>query len=125
MNLSASLLVITLVVTDAKAAESPATPNAAKLIFTFKTDGRESARSLHFSPDGSRLACAGWDGSVRVWDVSTGKEQFEWPRSFFGWTRVKFSPDGKSLAVGGFEGQLMICDAANGKRLTELPGHRE
>jgi WD40 repeat protein len=30
--------------------------------------------SLAFSPDGTRLASGSWDGEVRLWEVSTGKQ---------------------------------------------------
>ncbi|HEY7154075.1 MAG TPA: HEAT repeat domain-containing protein [Gemmataceae bacterium] len=109
---------------DAKPAETPATDDAVKLVFRFKVGGTDSARSLDFSPDGSRLVCVGWDGGVHVWDTATGTPQFQIEKSSDKWTSVKYSPDGKSLALGSFQGVVAIYDAINGKRLAKLEGHR-
>jgi WD40 repeat protein len=60
-----------------------------------------------FGPDGKRLATAGSDKMVRVWDVKTGKELAALPcpdRI----AAVSFSPDGKSLAAGSKDGSIQI-----------------
>ncbi len=74
------------------------------------------ARRLAFTPDGKFLISGGFDGHVRIWDLSTHKEQ----RSF----RVEsgtvyglaLSLDGKHLATAGRDG-LKLWDFATGKEL--------
>ncbi|MCL2711524.1 MAG: hypothetical protein FWE95_11650, partial [Planctomycetaceae bacterium] len=51
--------------------------------------------SIVFTPDGKKVATAGHDGTVRIWDVDTGKELQKLVQGGnYGSTRVAFSPDG-------------------------------
>ena len=63
------------------------------------------------SADGRRLAVAGQDGSVTVWDTATGEQT----HSLTGHTRavrcVAISNDGKLIVSGGFDRTLTLWDA--------------
>jgi len=68
---------------------------------------KASVGRVVFSPDGKRLATAGSDKAVRVWDVETGKELAALQSS----DRVgviAFSPDGQFLAGGSKDGSVRI-----------------
>jgi WD40 repeat protein len=86
--------------------------------------GEGDVTTVAFSPDGKTLASGGWDETVRLWDVETGKER----RSFLAHqdglvAAVRFSPDGKYLASrGGNDGVVRLWDAATGAEVRKYEG---
>ncbi len=60
-----------------------------------------SVNGLAFSPDRKSLVSSGGDGTVRRWDVETGKELATLVKMTTSPQCVAFSPDGKLLAWGG------------------------
>jgi WD40 repeat protein len=102
--------------------------------------------SVAFSPDGSRLLTASWDGMAKVWDAATGKAEFDTPKTqqtanLFPTTHVgrvvltlkwnavpvtaaAFSPDGTRVAVGSYDGTAKVWDTATGKEVLAPKGHR-
>jgi WD40 repeat protein len=77
---------------------------------------------ISFSPDGSRLATAGWDCSARVWDISTGRELLRLTGHDGGIGGPAYSSDGSRLATFGHDGKVILWDPHNGRKLFELPG---
>jgi WD40 repeat protein len=80
--------------------------------------------TLAFAPDGKTLLAGAWDGSLRLWDVATGKELRQ-HAGHKGWVRsVAFSPDGKTFASGGKDQIIRLWETATGKELRRLEGHQ-
>ncbi|MBI4602690.1 MAG: protein kinase [Planctomycetes bacterium] len=77
-----------------------------------------------FSPDGSRVFTASWDGMVRVWDAGSGEEvlRLVGPCAAVQW--AAWSPDGARLASGCFDPVVRVWDAASGKQLFALEGQK-
>jgi WD40 repeat protein len=79
--------------------------------------------SLAFHPAGGRLASASHDGTVKVWDLATGKALVTFKGHADRVNGVAYSPDGQWLASAGRDGKVQIWDAATGKERHTLTGH--
>ena len=78
--------------------------------------------AVAFSP-GGRLASAGNDGTVRLWDPDTGAELAALTGHDGPVSAVAFSPDGHRLASAGDDGTVRLWDPDTGAELAALTGH--
>ncbi len=62
---------------------------------------------MSFSPDGQRIATAGWDGTVRFWELS-GRQLAQWNGHRGRVNSVGFSPDSQCIATTGDDGIVRL-----------------
>jgi WD40 repeat protein len=84
---------------------------------------RASVLAVAFSPDGARVASAGADGTVMIWDRLALRETLTLGGHADKVTALSFNPDGKTLASGSADGAVCIWHAASGQRLAAFQGH--
>ncbi|MFI0923795.1 trypsin-like peptidase domain-containing protein [Streptomyces sp. NPDC021012] len=82
-----------------------------------------SVSSVKFSPDGRTVASASSDGTVRLWDVATGKSRRVLNGHSDTVSSVAFSPDGRTLATGGADHNARLWDTVTGEIRAILNGH--
>jgi WD40 repeat protein len=95
-----------------------------KLLATFSH--HREVTDVAFSPKGNRLATVSHDGTIGIWDVTTGEKQFDLMGETSGLYCVAFSPDGNSLVTGGVDSRLNIwkLNMKKPELVASLRGHR-
>ena len=68
--------------------------------------------AVAIAPDGTWLASAGDDGTVRIWDPATGQQRAALTGHAEPVKAVAIAPDGTWLASGGDDGTVRIWDPA-------------
>lgn len=75
---------------------------------------------LAFSPTGRMMVSASKKGTVRLWEVSTGREMRRFQGNQAEVLCLAFSPDEKLLASGSEDGTVVLWDMASRRQLLTL-----
>lgn len=86
------------------------------------TDGLSKAV---FSPDGKRVAIAGWDNTAIIWDAQTGAQLAVLSGHTDSLRDAEFSPDGSLLVTASDDKTARIWDVGSGRMEVELSGHKD
>ncbi|KAF3918216.1 hypothetical protein ABW20_dc0108198 [Dactylellina cionopaga] len=104
--------------------------------FAFSHDGKQLAsgsddshsdwvQSVAFSHDSKQLASGSIDGTIKLWNITTGASFsiIEGPSKYV--ISVAFSHDSKQLASGGRDGSIKLWDTITGANIATLEGHSD
>jgi WD40 repeat protein len=92
-----------------------ADPATGKRLATLKGSNSSGEYSFGsaYSPDGTKVATAQWDGTIRIWDARTGRQLEKIQDAGQDVVEgVVWSPDGKTLAVTDWDPSLRLYDVA-------------
>lgn len=73
--------------------------------------------SVAFSPDGTRLASAAWDNTIRIWNAGTGTQLTVLRGHDARVLSVAFSPDGTRLGSASDDKTVRLWNAITGEEL--------
>ncbi len=74
-----------------------------------------------WSPDGTKIATAGEDGIIQIWDIEE-QQNIQWQADSQGVRLARFSPDGKWIASAGESGIVTLW-TLTGEKLAGFEGH--
>jgi WD40 repeat protein len=97
-----------------------ADPSRGKVLATMRGSNERFSyqEGIAFSPDGTQLATAQWDGTIRLWDSRTGRQLVKIQDSAQGVVEgVAWSPDGKTLAATDWTPSLHLYDVSSHQQL--------
>ena len=87
----------------------------ARLEVTRTVEGHsDDVNSVSFSPDGSKIASASGDKTVKVWDLKRGKCLQTLEGHVRGVTSVSFSPEGTKAASASYDKTVKVWDVTSG-----------
>jgi RNA polymerase sigma factor (sigma-70 family) len=102
----------------------PLPPGALARMGTVRLRHGGKVEMIALFPDGRTLAAASRDQTLRLWDLTTGRELHRFPDHPGSLRFLALSPDGTTLASGvSPPGIIHFWEAASGKELRQLSPH--
>jgi curved DNA-binding protein CbpA len=95
--------------------------------FTYQGDGT-AVYAVAWSPDGTRIASAGYNETVQVWNAADGSNPYTYRGRTGGYCSVDavaWSPDGKRIASGSCDKTVQVWNAADGSNPYTYQGHSD
>lgn len=95
--------------------------NVSRIIGNLRLRHSREINAVAFSPDGSKLATASADYTVKIWDLGNGHEIFSYAGHKDKVNLVAWTPDGKSVVSAG-KGKFIKIWSPDGKDELSIPG---
>jgi WD40 repeat protein/serine/threonine protein kinase len=80
-------------------------------------------RAVAITPDGQQIVSGGYDNTLRVWDLASGKCLHTLEGHIEDVTIVAITQDGRQVVSGSFDNMLRVWDLESGECLRILKGH--
>ena len=85
----------------------------------------DAVLSMAYHPKGTAVASGSRDGSVRVWEVPTGRELAQLPAHQGEVRAIAYSPDGDYLLTAGDDREVRLWDLKKQEISQRFAGHQE
>jgi WD40 repeat protein len=84
-----------------------------------------SFKNVNWSPDGKRIATAGWFGLVKIWEARSGRllHELKGHAANHFIRSIAWNSDGTLVVSGGWDQSVKIWDTTNGHELRSLDAH--
>ena len=92
------------------------------MIYTYHGHS-DRVRAVAWSPDGSRIASAGADQTVQIWDIITGNHICTCLGHTDTVSALAWSPDSQRIASASNDKTVQVWDADNGQKICTCMGH--
>ncbi|HEX4966201.1 MAG TPA: pentapeptide repeat-containing protein [Thermoanaerobaculia bacterium] len=98
-------------------------PLPESLTFRIQIGHSSAIRSVAWNPEGTVLATASDDRTIKLWDASSGRllNTLVGHENYV--LTVAWSPDGQHLASGSYDKSVRLWEASSGRLLNTLEGH--
>jgi WD40 repeat protein len=81
--------------------------------------------SVAFSPDGRYALSGSWDNTLKLWEVSSGREIRTFQGHSSGVSSIAFSPDGRYALSGSKDNTLKLWEVSSGREIRTFTGHTD
>lgn len=86
------------------------------------TGHRDAVYGVAWSPDNQVVASGSWDGTIRIWDLSTGRNRVL-AKKQADVNALSWKPNSSLLAAGAEYGPIKLFDVETGEHIAEYEGH--
>lgn len=103
----------------AKRSQQQIVENLNNLRLSISLGHEESVNNMIFTPDGNYILSASVDGTMKLWDIHSGKEVRTFEGNKRQITSLAITSDGKYVVTGGFNLEIILWNLYTGEKVRE------